>query len=157
MIKRLTTQLTIGGLVNCRQGDESWSVVHACKSPCHQLAVGYTGSLPKTHPSYLTLAEPYDLYMNLIDPPVPLFMKESFVRFLNFADSALKTERNLLIHCNLGESRAPSLAMLLLAKRLAALEDNYQSASEGMKRLYPGFNPGKGIQIYLSEHWDEIR
>ena len=34
---------------------DDWAVIHACKSPCHQRALGYRGSLPKNHPNYLVL------------------------------------------------------------------------------------------------------
>lgn len=62
----------------CRVSGEHVAVVHACKSPCHQRAVGYTGSLPKAHPNYLWLRRKSDLYLNMIDPPIPLFPDELF-------------------------------------------------------------------------------
>lgn len=38
---------------SCVKGNSELAVVHACKSPCHQSAVGYRGKLPNTHPNYL--------------------------------------------------------------------------------------------------------
>ena len=32
---------------SCLSGSDGVAVVHACKSPCHQRAVGYTGKIPK--------------------------------------------------------------------------------------------------------------
>lgn len=44
--------------------------------------VGYRGSLAASHPNYLVLQREHDLYLNIIDPPVPLFKAETFERFL---------------------------------------------------------------------------
>ena len=92
--------------VSCRSGDNEWAIVHACKSPCHQNAVGYSGSLKNTHPNYLVLEKETDLFLNMIDPPIPLFMLPLFTSFLRFADNNWRAGKKLLIHCNQGESRA---------------------------------------------------
>jgi predicted protein tyrosine phosphatase len=64
------------------------------------------------------LEREYDLYLNIIDPPVPLFKPPLFSSFLVFADKHWRSGKKLLIHCNQGESRAPSLALLFLEKKL---------------------------------------
>lgn len=154
---QVTERLYVGTDRDCRPGGANWAVVHACKSPCHQRAVGYRGSLPKSHEHYLVLEEEHDLYLNLVDPPTPLFMPPSFSSFLGFACSRLERGANLLIHCNQGESRAPSLALLLLAKRLGVLPSlAYESAWQAFQELYSGYRPGLGIQAYLREHWEEL-
>jgi hypothetical protein len=60
-------------------------MVHACKSPCHRRAVGYQGSLPPEHPHDLMRWHDYDLYLNLIDPPTPLFQVPSSTHCESFA------------------------------------------------------------------------
>lgn len=154
---QVADRLHVGTDRDCRPGDDAWAVVHACKSPCHQGAVGYRGSLPKNHPHYLVLEEERDLYLNLVDPPIPLFMADSFTSFLAFASSRLEGGARLLVHCNRGESRAPSLALLLLAKRLGALPaGSFAKAREAFEGLYPGYRPGRGIETYLRERWEEL-
>lgn len=149
--------LFVGSEHDCRIGDNQWAVVHACKSPCHQKAVGYKGSLPKSHPNYLVLERGTDLYLNLVDPPVPLFMPESFARFLGFAKRQLDAGRDILIHCNQGESRAPSLALLILAKLTGEVSnDSYAAARSDFESLFSGYRPGQGIQQYLGEHWSDF-
>jgi predicted protein tyrosine phosphatase len=133
-------------------------VVHACKSPCHQQAVGYRGSLPNSHPNYLVLQRDDDLYLNIIDPPVPLFKAETFERFLAFARTKYNSGASLLIHCNQGESRAPSLALLFLAKHIGALPDSsYEDAKQVFERLFPAYQPGIGIQRFLADNWVAIQ
>jgi hypothetical protein len=153
-LEQVYERVFVAGDAHCRRGDAEWAVVHACKSPCHQHALGYRGSLSNSHPNYLTLHEGSDLYMNIIDPPRPLFMPPSFSHFLGFSEEQWTAGKKLLIHCNKGESRAPSLALLFLAKCRHAIDDaSYPSASSEFETLYPRYSPGKGIQMYFSNNW----
>jgi hypothetical protein len=149
--------LYVGNDMDCRNGDDEYAVVHACKSPCHQRAVGYRGSLKRDHPNYLVLENGTDLYLNLVDPPVPLFMPESFTSFLSFARAQLEAGRKILIHCNQGESRAPSLALLVLAKITRQIpDDSYEGAKAGFEELFAEYHPGRGIQKYLIDNWGDL-
>lgn len=156
-MQQVFERIWVGNERDCRPGDHEWAVVHACKSPCHQQAVGYRGSLPSAHQHYLSLTRDHDLFLNLIDPPIPLFKAESFVAFLDFADMQWLAGRALLIHCNQGESRAPSLALLFLAKRRAVLDaGSYHSAQKEFEALFSGYRPGVGIAAYFSENWSNL-
>lgn len=141
--------------LSCTNGNENIAVVHACKSPCHQSAVGYQGKLPNTHPNYLVLEKENDLFLNIIDSPLPLFMPPLFTAFLEFSNKHWGQGKKLLNHCNQGESRAPSLAMLFLAKGVSVIPDtSYEAARSEFEKLYPRYNPGKGIQTYFSKNWE---
>jgi hypothetical protein len=136
--------------------DGTIAVVHACKEPCHRGAVGYsTRTISSSHPNYLVLERGHHLYLNLIDPPQPLFMLPSFEAFLKFVDREI-AERPVLIHCNQGESRAPSLTLLYMAKRLNALpSDSYAAAATAFRQKYV-YNPGRGIETWLTTNWSKI-
>ena len=147
----------IGNDLECRSGDSVWAVVHACKSPCHQKAVGYHGSLQGNHPNYLVLEKGSNLYLNMIDPPKPLFMLPLFTTFMHFASRHWDNGLCLLIHCNQGESRAPSLALLFLSKHLRVIcASSFDDARKDLLNSCPSYNPGLGIQSYLRQHWSEI-
>jgi hypothetical protein len=148
-------RLYVGSEYDCRSGDDDWAVVHACKSPCHQRAVGYKGSLPSSHPNYLVLESGKNLFLNIIDPPGPLFMPPLFTSFLDFAGRHWENGKRLLIHCNQGESRAPSLALLFISKYLHEItESSYAEARQEFEEIFHGYRPGTGIQIYLSKNWE---
>lgn len=141
----------------CREGDDEVAVVHACKSPCHQSAVGYRKSLPKEHPNYLWLKQGSNLYLNIIDPPIPLFPDELFATFLSFARETRDSGKALLIHCNQGESRAPTLALVFLAKHLHAISNqSYSAARQDFAQRFPRYLPGRGIQTYMHENWSKM-
>jgi hypothetical protein len=136
---------------------DDWVVVHACKFPCHQKAVGYHGNLGPTHPNYLVLERGSHLFLNMIDPDTPLFKPLLFDSALSFIDRYLPT-RKVLIHCNKGNSRAPSLALLYLAKRARVINsESYATAVKDFRTKFPGYQPSRGIQIYLIEHWTQIK
>ncbi|MGN6210523.1 hypothetical protein [Asticcacaulis sp.] len=152
---QITDKLFYGADAVCTHDPASdVSVVHACKT-CHSRRLGYSGSLAPTHPNYLAWSGQHHLYLNLIDPPAPLFKLESFDHFFRFADVEIR-DRPLLIHCNQGESRAPSLALLYMAKRLNLLPDeSYQAAKLEFEKQFV-YRPGKGIQTFLGQNWASL-
>jgi hypothetical protein len=136
---------------------DDWVVVHACKFPCHQKAVGYHGNFSPRHPNYLVLERGTHLFLNMIDPDTPLFKLPLIDSALSFIDRYFPT-RKVLIHCNKGNSRAPSLALLYLAKRARVINsESYATAAKDFRTKYPSYQPGRGIQIYLTEHWIQIK
>jgi hypothetical protein len=158
VMKRVHERLYVGSEVDCATAQPGWCVVHACKSPCHQAAVGYRGSLKPDHPHYLVLERGSDLFLNIVDPPIPLFKLQTFTTFLNFAHRAWQEGQSVLVHCNQGESRAPTLALLLMSKRLRALpSDSYKVAASPFIQMYSAYRPGLGIQTFLDRNWDQIK
>ena len=156
-LREVHPRLFVGDLAHCQPGTSDRAVIHACKIPCHQRAIGYTGSLHKDHPGYLALADPHNLWLNLIDPPSPLFQLESFHAFFAFAAPRFDSGQPLLIHCNQGESRSPSLALLLLARHLHVIPyDSFSAAQAAYLRLDPAYRPGTGIARFLAEQWSSL-
>ncbi|XOZ34108.1 hypothetical protein ACMDCT_02405 [Halomonadaceae bacterium KBTZ08] len=150
-------RVEVGSEAICSLGWPELGVVHACKSPCHQRAVGYGGSLPKDHPNYLSLRQGNDLYLNMIDPQAPLFPDDLFQAFLPFAREVWDSGGTLRIHCNQGESRAPSLAMIFLAKHVGIVSnESAEHARTDFLQLFPRYRPGGGIQKYLSANWSKL-
>jgi len=145
--------LYVGGGTDCQHGTEEMAVVHATKV-CHRRVLQYVGHLASIHPNYLALRDNEDLYMNLIDPKLPLFKKESFKIFMKFANEQLALDnRTLMIHCSSGLSRAPSLAMVLY-KHLEGFDSyDYDFCRRGFERLYPAYDPGAGIECFMRQEW----
>jgi hypothetical protein len=154
---QVTDNLWFGSQDSCRHNpSDDFAFVHACKEPCHRHGAGYKDkSLASTHPHYLAVEKDRHLYLNLIDPPVPLFKLESFALFFDFMDRMI-VKRPVLIHCNQGESRAPSLTLLYMAKRLGLLPDaDYKNARKSFEEKFT-YKPGKGIETFLEQNWDLI-
>ncbi len=150
--------LYIGNNSDCFWDDRSgWSVVHACKHPCHCYAVGYKGNLYPTHPSYLIFRRESHLVLNLVDMDHlnDRFMRPIIMAFYSFMDEM--EGQKILIHCNRGESRAPSLAILYLAKSRSMIPDvSFDAAKQSFKKIYPLYNPGRGFNKYLHQYWNSL-
>jgi len=137
---------------------EGWAVVNCGKSPWHQQAVGYTKSLDSAHRNYLIHETEDALSLNLVDAPFefkPQYTDPIFKKAFEFINANRKS-RPVLVRCNQGLSRSPSIVLAYLGKMLLTAGDYYEEAREEFKDLYPDYAPGKGVEAYLKNGWDRI-
>jgi predicted protein tyrosine phosphatase len=158
---RTYDNLFVGDEIDCFYDDKpEWVVVHACKHPCHQRAVGYRGNLNRNHPNYLILEKEKHLFLNMVDMDMPLsheFTGPIILAVLDFIEKNIQS-KNILIHCNHGLSRSPALALLFLAKRKKVINnENYRKAKQDFIKLFPNYQPGRGVDIYLTNYWSKLR
>lgn len=150
--------LYVGGDSDCAVFTSSnKAVVHACKS-CHRKQLGYTGSLPNNDPHYLIAKKPQNIYLNLVDMPQelkPEFTDPILKSAIEFIDTHWP-QKPVLIHCNQGASRAPSVALVYLAKKSLIANSSYNSAVSAFAPKYPDFSTGAGIELYLRNNWAKI-
>lgn len=148
--------ITFSDISGCSdKNSDEIAIVHACKDPCHRNAVGYNErSLATYHPHYLSLERQGHLYLNLIDPEQPYFKLESFEAFFEFVDAQIM-HRPVRIHCNQGQSRAPSLTLLYRAKRGLLPNTSYDDARAAFEKDNE-YKPGKGIETFLRENWNAL-
>ena len=120
-------------------------------------AVGYTArALPSSHAEYLWAERGAHLIMNIVDAPVPIFRTELFTKAIDWLDD-LSTAGAIVVHCNQGLSRAPTVALVYLAKARKALpNESYAAAREAFVKRAPTYAPGAGLVTFLTEHWAEI-
>jgi hypothetical protein len=145
----------VGSLDDCASFSlPDWSIVHALKSPCYMDSVAFAAV--SDHRGKYVIEYDRDLYVNVIDPPAerPFFYPELFTLTNDFLGR--NADRDVLIHCNKGESRAPSFALVYLAHCGLLPTDSYAEARRVFSESYPAYAPGGGIERYLTEHWGEI-
>jgi hypothetical protein len=148
--------LWYGDMELCARTTEDEAIVHACKDGCHRKAVGYTGRAPKRDdPHYYSKRMGLDLFLNLIDPPVPLFATPVFLTALAFLEEH-GSARIRFVHCTEGVSRSPSLVLLHLARNgVLGKVPTYAAAREVFTAKWP-YAPGKGIQLWLEQNWNML-
>lgn len=131
-------------------------ILHAAKEPYHRQYVGYTGkACAKDHSEYLMAVRGNKMAVNIVDALEskyfdPELIKDVVKKILYL----LINKKTVYIHCNQGESRAPSIALLVLLG-LHAVSTEYDVAVKQFKMIYPKYNPGKGISDFLTENWNE--
>ena len=99
------------------------------------------------------------LILDMIDArEAEYFQFQHFETALEVIHRRLQKPTSVLIHCNRGLSRSPSIAMLYLAHFAKKIPSKtYFDAARLMYCIYPRYLPGEGIQRYLIENWDRFR
>jgi protein-tyrosine phosphatase len=92
----------------------------------------------KTSPHYLTEEYQEDgrehLCLNMIDSPAPLFDMELFERSVIWTRKQIVAGKKVMIHCNQGESRAPSVALVISAMLLGLVTiDSYRGRRQRVR------------------------
>jgi predicted protein tyrosine phosphatase len=133
-------------------------VVHCAKEPYHREALGYTSrGAPKDHDEYLFAKRDDRLMLNLVDVDDPKYIRPEIVdTALDFIADHLAEGKRVLVHCNQGMSRGPSIAFAYLARAGLVAGKTHGAAEECFKGLYPDYAPARGMREYLIENWDEI-
>jgi hypothetical protein len=160
-MKQIFQNLYIGTDRDCSDGMAAdYAIIHACKYPCHSKAVGYRGNLSKFHPNYLILEREKHLYLNMVDMEQelsPIYTNPIFKSALSFIDRHIKDDKiKILIHCNQGQSRSPSIGLVYLAKNGIISNASFKEAAMAFRDVYRDYIPGSGIAKYLSRNWAEI-
>jgi len=149
--------LYIGSKDDC-DNNSNIAIIHACKT-CHMNVLNYKKSLPQDHEHYLIYEPNIDnLYLNLVDMEkelLPRYTDQIMKEAIDFIDNNI-SKKSILIHCDQGMSRSPSIGLLYLAINNIISNDDYKIASQEFLRLYPKFNPGNGITKYLENNWKEL-
>jgi hypothetical protein len=158
-MKEIYTNLFIGSDDDCDTCmiNPEYSIIHACKT-CHQKAIGYKGPLPSTHPNYLIYEKGKNLFLNMVDMPnelLPKFTNPIFNCAINFIKREIQNKK-VLIHCNMGQSRSPSLGLAYLAVTGIISNNSYETTMKEFRELYPEYSPGTGIMLYMQRNWDYI-
>lgn len=134
-----------------------WSFVLAAKEPWHRQTLGYTGrAASKDDPEYLMAKRDNKLILNLVDAPRPEFFNKDIIDAgLDFIKEELNKGKKVLVCCNQGESRSPSIALLYLVKYKYIDVDTLEEAESEFLKLYPNYNPGAGMRGFVKENWDK--
>lgn len=140
--------------------DQDWAFVHATQS-IHYKIFGWNRIINKpnkNHPNYIYYEKDNRISLNWVDGAAHLYNWsgiETFNKILNFIER-WSSQRKILIHCDQGLSRSPTLGLLYLAKRLKSIKhDCYTNAKHDFVKIYPNYLPG-GIGDYVSQYWDQI-
>jgi len=137
---------------------QNWAVVHACKEPFHRMALQYAGrGCPKDHPDYLWSERSGNrLALNMVDVPNPSFFDKRMIdKALDFIEKKLDEGLNVLVHCNEGFSRSPSICLLYLLKHGKIKGDTLDDCITEFTKVYREYNPGIGIRGFLEKYWED--
>ena len=160
------TKIFVGGLMDWQsissieKWKEEWAVVHATQN-VHYKIFGWDRTTNKPnqyHPNYIFYEKENRFSLNWVDGDAYLYDWSGptvFKKALNFIDKWSKT-RKILIHCDQGMSRSPTIALLYLAKRLKIISNfSFIEAKKDFLKLYFSYSPS-GIADYVTKNWRSI-
>uniref|UniRef100_A6W323 Dual specificity protein phosphatase n=1 Tax=Marinomonas sp. (strain MWYL1) TaxID=400668 RepID=A6W323_MARMS len=134
---------------------DGWFIVHACKEPYHRQALGYIShAAPKTDPEYLIAKRENRLILNLVDAPNPAYIPKEVMGAAVEAIATNIGSKKVLVHCNKGMSRSPTIAFLYLLKHSKVLDSaDLANALNQFKFLYPPYQPAGGVAGFVEMYW----
>lgn len=99
---------------------------------------------------------PGRLILNLIDAADPKYIPKKIVdAALSYIHTALGDNQLVLVHCNQGESRGPSIGLLYLVKYTDVLPKNSSDAAvREFRKLYPKYNPALGMRGFIRKYFN---
>ncbi|WP_367182134.1 dual specificity protein phosphatase family protein [Brachyspira sp.] len=147
-MKKLYHNLYVGGDMDCIEF--KGAIVHACQS-CFMRGV-------KGSTNYKIVYENNnDLYLNLLDIS-SLSFEYGFPmikRAVEFIDERIN-DMEVLVHCNFGISRSPSIALLYMARKGYINNNSFKDALINFQEIYTYYSPGTGMYRYFDNYWYEI-
>jgi predicted protein tyrosine phosphatase len=129
--------------------EKNWAILHCTKDGphSHRSILGYTAQAAPKGEEYLTAKRGRELYLNLIDPETDKLISDEAVNAgIKFVREHLEKGDHVLVHCNQGNSRAPSIALLVLHSlgKIPAV-----NAMNLFRKIYPNFAPSNGMKTFV--------
>lgn len=142
--------------------NNEWSFLHCAQQPFHREMVGYTGFLNKNHSNYRSIIKGNRMALNIVD--MNFFnlngyedhFRKMFTEAIEFLNKETLKGNKILIHCNQGMSRGPSLAMLYISTLGAFNYKGFEDTEKEFNKLYPNYNPAINIKGTIKYFWNEF-
>lgn len=149
----ITKNLYVGDDNDFKTIDDGWYIIHACKEPYHRRLLGYTTRSCPMCSEYYYAERDNILYLNLVDAKTVQYIPKIVInKAIDFIENNIN-EHKILLHCNKGESRSPSIALLYLNKIGVIHENNPLVGIDEFRKIYPNYKPNPGMFQYVLQNW----
>lgn len=159
-MKQIADKLWVGSADDFKQLDAfgtEWAILHAAKTQ-HKAICGYTTNAAPKDAEYYSARRGKRLALNMIDAPKPEFfhkpMVDEGIAFIAEQLASIKDPDQVLIACDKGQSRAPSMGMLYLAP---SLPEDFEAAEAEYRAICPQYQPANGIREFARANWAAYR
>ena len=135
-----------------------WSWLRCCKygPGGHQQTLGYTSLRAPRGKDYLDVRRGNLLALNLLDLDDPNYIPDAAVnKGLKFVSERLDAGDKVLVACNEGHSRGPTMAMMYL-RSIGELPYPFLISERLYKALYSHYDPAQGMRQYARANWARL-
>ena len=138
--------------------EKGWPILVAAKDGPHghRTELKYTGrSAPKGDEFYY-VDRGNVRHLNLIDPDTAaLIPKQVINAALEFIKKYQEEDVQILVHCNQGHSRGPSIILGYL-RTIGEMPNGFLQSEKKFKTIYPPYDPKQGIQSFIQTNWRNL-
>lgn len=140
------------------KGNSDFYILRCCKEgPAgHRAILKYDSQAAPKGSNYLSAEKGRVLALNFIDTDSPDFVPGKMVdEGLAFVSEHL-SDSKVLVACNRGLSRAPTIALLWLYAN-DKLPATYHAALSAFRKLYPKYDPMLGLEVFARRKIQELK
>ena len=113
--------------------------------------------LPRLLNGNAILIDYNEMALNMVDANDHMYFGNDMVDAgLQFITDRLAEGDPVLVHCQMGISRSPSMAFLWMFEH-GFLDDDFQQARFQFTEIYPFWMPGQGVRKYLEKRCQPIK
>lgn len=143
---------------NRLKDEDGWAFLRCCKHGPggHQQTLGYTTAAAPKGKTYLSVRRGNRVALNIIDVDDPnYFPLEMINTGLDFIQEQLEDGKKVLVACNHGHSRGPTMVLMFL-RRIGEMPYSFIRSEMIYMTLCPSYNPAQGIRQAARELWAEL-
>ena len=102
-----------------------------------------------------------NLYLNWVDANDEKYFNynnngvDIFNCVTDFIGNKIK-QKSVVIYCDKGISRSPSIALVYMAKTGVLKNNNYYFAKDEFENIYSEYEPNKGIEDFIKNNWSKL-
>lgn len=158
-MEQIIKNLWLGGDTDVVKAEErGYARLSCCKEgfDSHRSMLGYTTPGAPKGKDYLHARRGNWMALNLIDVDNPEMIPDEVIDAgLRFIKEQLDAGRKILVHCNAGMSRGPTVTMMFL-RAVGELPQGFVRARHIFRTLYPQFDPGVGMESHARVRWNSL-
>src|ERR1039458_9546391 len=139
--------------------NKGWPILICAKDGpfSHRAELKYTGQSAPKGEQYYYVDRGNKRHLNLIDPDSPqLIPKQVINAGLEWITTYMEDDISpILVHCNQGKSRSPSLVLAYL-RTVGEMPNGFLQSEKKFKTIYPPYDPMQGIQSFMQFNWRNL-
>lgn len=140
------------------QDRDGWSWVRCCKEGIggHRQTLGYSTQGAPQGKNYLSVRKGHLLALNFIDPHDPAYISTELIqKGLDFISERIAAGDKVLVACNQGHSRGPTMALLYL-RSIGEMPHSFGVSERIFSTLCPQYSPNQGMRTKARQLWAQL-
>lgn len=122
----------------------------------HRSMLGYTTLAAPKGPDYLFAQRGDWMALNILDLSDPDMIPDEVIdEGLRFIKKQMDAGNKILVHCNQGASRSPSIVLMFL-RAVGEMPSPFVRSEHIFRTLYPPYDPGVGMRAHSRIRWDSL-